>query len=424
MWYAVYTEREVSGRLSEDSALATGPVLLTSVPRLTTQPGDGRVDLTWSVPKNAIRVEIQREEVATGDLIRFTSSPEEPPRIVDDDVRNGMPYRYTARAVYTYEVPGRSPVVRHSSDVVREVRPAPPPAAPGPLEVTGYPPLPNMNMYQQRVRLDWPPAEAGEVRVVRTLPGQPVPAPGTDFPEDELGKYAQVLLGHDFRWMPYHQPVCYFTPVLVLNGRCYPGEPRAYAVGPEVEEIRAEHVGTSVAVTWTWPDGVDEALVAWQQEKEVTDPLLAPQQTTVRRADCETHGECQIVVGSFRQIFVRVAAVVREGGAVFFTSGAGANAWHQIVTLVYEVQSGRGQRARIILRPDRAAYLPALILLGRTDGQPAVRGDKLLHRIPPRRFEPGAVIDVHLDKAIRPGSVRLFTEDDGDTRVLSIVRAC
>ncbi len=421
MWYAVYTERDVSGRLSEEGALAEEPVLLTSAPRLTAQPGDGRVELAWTVPENAVRVEIRREEMATGDLVRFPAADHRAARQVDQDVRNGTCYRYTASAVYAYQVPGEPTAVRRSREVISEVVPAAPPPPPGPLRVTGYPPPPGIGLYQQRVQLDWPRGGPGEIRVVRTLPGQPVPTPGTNFPEAELGKYAEVLRGNDFRWMPYHPPVCYFTPVLLLNGRGYPGETRPYAVGPEVREIRAEHAGTSVIVTWTWPEDVDETLVSWDLENEVTDPVLAELRTTVRRIDGAASGECRIPVGTFRQIFIRVAAVVRREGAVFFTTGAGTSTRHQMMTLAYEIRRGRGQKVRLVLRPDKPAYLPALILVGRTDGRPAGRGDTVLHRIPPGRFEPGAGVDVHLDKTIQPVSVRLVTEEDADGESLTLI---
>jgi hypothetical protein len=406
-----------------EGALAEEPVLLTSAPRLTTQPGDGRVEVAWNKPENAVRVEVQREEIATGNLVRLAPPENGATRQLDEDVRNGTRYRYTASAIYTYQVPGKPPVVRRSKQVTREVIPAAPPSPPGPLRATGYPPPQGMRLYQQRVQLDWPPARQGEVRVVRTLPGQPVPTPGTDFPEDELGKYAELLPGNDFRWMPYHPQVCYFTPVLVFNGRCYPGETRPYAVGPEVGEIRAEHAGTSVMVTWTWPEGVDEALVCWAEENEVTDPVFAELRTTVRRIDSAASGECQIPVGTFRQIFIRVAAAVRQDGAVFFTTGVATSARHQIMTLAYEIRYGRGQKARLILRPDKPAYLPALILVGRTDARPADRSDTVLHRIPPGRFEPGAGIGLQLDKAIRPDSIRLLTEENADAGSVSIIRS-
>ena len=290
MWYAIYTERDGSGTLSEHAEVTAEPVLLAAEPQLTARPGNHEVKLTWTVPENALQVEIQREEIATGRLVRFPSADNGTTRRIDGNVRNEAQYRYTARAVYTYQVPGRPPAVRYSGEVTREVIPAAPPAPPGPVRARGYPPLPDMDLYLQKVKLEWPQTEQGEVRIVRSRVGHPMPASGVECAEDELGRYGQMVRGHEYIWMPGRDRVCYFTPVLVLNGRCYAGKARPYAVGPEVGDVRAEQAGTSVNVTWTWPDGVDEALVAWDDENEVANPVAAQLQTMVRRADSAANG--------------------------------------------------------------------------------------------------------------------------------------
>ena len=420
MWYAVYTQRKVNGTFSERPVVTTEPVLLTGPPGLAARPGNRQVELTWTVPENAAGVELRREEVADGTVVRLTPPAEGATCMVDRDVRNGARYRYAARAAFTCQMSGRPSSVRYSRETACEVEPTAVPPSPGILHVRRQTTVVSMSI--QNVRLRWTPPVQGEVRVVRSLPGRDRPTPGKEFPEAELGQYGLVMREPVFSWQDDREHVCLFTPVLALNGRCHVGTPRPYAIGPEVGDARAEYLGTSVKVTWVWPDGVDEALVAWNDEHESDDPVSTSRQTRVRRAGDATTGRYEILADVRQQLFVQVAAVVRDNsGTEYFTSGVGATAHRQVVYLTYEVQHRRGRRARLILRPDQPAYVPALVLRGRADDRPAGRTDSGIARIPAGHVEPGAVISIRLDPTIQPRSCRLFTENEADADLVSLV---
>ena len=221
--------------------------------------------------------------------------------------------------------------------------------------------------------------------------------------------------------MKERERVCYFTPVLVLGRRCHAGSPRPYARGPEVGDLRAEHAGDSVRVTWTWPDGVDEALVAWG-DHEIGDPVAASRKLTIRRSGGAAVTRHDIPVAGTRQLFVQVAAVVRDdNGAGYFTSGVGVTARRPVVHLAYEIQSRGSRRGRLIMRPDQSAYLPTLVLRGRNDDRAADRADTEVLRIPAHQAKPGAVAAFRLDPAITPRSCRLFTEDETEADLVVIV---
>ena len=390
MSYAVFTERNTGGTVSERAAVTVEPVLLTVEPQITVRPGNHKVELTWILPENAVGVELQREELSAGSLFRLVPPEDGSNRMTDRNVDNATRYRYTVRAVFTYQVPGRSQVVRRSRGAVREVIPASPPALPGPVYARGHPPPPYIDLYIHKVELRWPPGEQGIIKVLRSLPGQPLLMPGAEVPEEELDRYGDVLPEPYDIWWRVRERVCYYTPIVVLNGRCYAGEARRYALGPEVSDLRAEHAGTSVIVTWSWPNGITDVLVAWDASGEPDDPVAAPSQIRVSRVGGQGAGRYDIAAGPFRQLFVQVAAVVRDGSTEFFTSGVRTSVPRRIINLEYEVRRrGRGQRGRLILAANAPAQLPALVLYGRTDDRPAGREDPLILRIPPGHADPG-----------------------------------
>ena len=423
MSYAVFTERNTGGTVSEHAAVTSEPVLLTAEPQVTARPGNREVELVWTLPENAATVEIQREELPGGRLVLLSAPEDGSTRRMDRNVRNEVRYRYTVRAVFTYQVPGRPPVERRSRAAEREVIPMAPPALPGPVFARGGPPPPYMDFYLHRVELSWPQVEQGEVKILRSVPGDQRPTLGQEFAAEELSRYVLVLREPIDIWMRESERTCYYTPVLAYNGRCYVGEARRYAIGPEVSDLRANHVGTSVAVTWDWPDGVGEALVAWDADTEPSDPVAAPLHTRVGRLGTEVAGRYDIAVGPFGTLFVQVAAVVRVHGTEFFTSGARTSLQRRAIVLRYEIlpRRGRGQRGRLVLLPDAPVQLPALVLLGRSDDRPADRGDQQIERIPPGRTDPGDLFELRSSKGIQLRSCRLFVEDEGETGIITIV---
>ena len=421
MSYAVFTERNTGGTVSEHAAATREPVLMTAEPQVTARPGNREVELAWILPENAVTVEIQREELPGGRPVLLSVPEDGSTRRMDRHVRNGVRYRYTVRAVFAYQTPGRPPTERRSRAVEREVIPMAPPALPGPVFARGGPPPPDMDLYLHRVELRWPPGEQGDVRILRSLPGDQLLTRGQEFAAEELNRYGLVLREPIDIWMRKRERVCYYTPVLAYNGRCYVGEARRYAIGPEVGDLRADHAGTSVAVTWNWPGGINEALVAWDAGVEPPNPVAAPLHTRVARLGAEATGRYDIAVGSFQRLFVQVAAVVREHGTEFFTSGARTSLQRRTIVLKYEIRPGRGQRGRLVLLPDAPVQLPALVLRGRADERPAGRADQQIVRIPPGRADPGDGFGLRPDKGIQLRSCRLFVADEAEAEIITIV---
>jgi hypothetical protein len=425
MSYAVFTERDIGGTISARAAATTAPVLLTAPVTLTVRPGDATAELSWTLPEHAIGVEIHREEVPSGaGRVRLKQPAAGLCQLTDSNVRNGQRYRYTVYARYPYRVPGRPEDRRLSSGTAREVTPGPVPEPPGKVYARGHPPPPGISFYRHQVELSWALPGPGLLRVVRTIPpGRPLAA-GTELDEADLDKTVldgrHQLREHRDLWLADPVP-CWYTPVLVVGGRCYAGESRPYAPGPEVDELEADYAGAAARLTWTWPEGVTEALVAWGETAAPPDPLAATRQVRVGRAAYDRVGGYDLPGRPARELFIQVAAVIRTEDDEFVTSGTDVHTVRQSVQLRYEVRRGRmGRRPELVLRPDRPASLPELKLHWRTDQCPAGRDDPHI-LVSPDRAEGELVVPLSLAKTAVVLSSRLFHADIADADMITIV---
>jgi hypothetical protein len=290
------------------------------------------------------------------------------------------------------------------------------PVIPGPVSAVRH--QPRMSVHE--VELDSPPAERGEVKIVCAGLRDRSPQTGAEFPAGDLGRYRTIARGDRDIWISEKEWLRRYTLVLVLHGRCYAGGTRWYARGPEVVGLRAEHAGTSVRVTWTWPTDapngteVSDALISWHDSAEIGDPVNAPAQQYVSRQPGTMTGLCEIPAAG--RLFVKVAVVVRHQETTYVTSGVRADARRQPITLKYEVRPGRGRRAKLMISVDggRLDQLPALYLRGRPDsGSASDNGDEEITRIPPglaAREIPVKLEDLN-GRRIEPRSCRLLAAD-------------
>lgn len=425
MSYAVFTERDIGGAVSNEAAVTAEPVLLTVPVTLTARPGDEMAELSWTLPEHATGVEIDREEIPSGaGLVRLTPPGAGLHQLTDTSVRNGQRYRYTVYARYPCPVPGRPEETRRSNATAREVTPGPVPEPPGKLYARGHPPRSGISLYRHKVDLSWPPAGPGLLRVVKTVPPARPLAAGSELDEAELDKIVldghHQLLEHDDIWLADPAP-CWYTPILVTGGRCYAGESRPYAPGPEITALAADYAGTAARVTWTWPGGVTEALVGWDQDAAPPDPLAASRTQRVSRVGNDRAGRYDLPGCAARELFIQVALVIRTGDGEFVTSGADVHAVRRPVQLRYEVRRGRmGRRAELVLRPDRPAFLPGFNLHWRVDQRLAGHDDP--HTlVPPGRAEGELVVPLSLDRTAVVLSSRLFHADIADADMIMIV---
>jgi hypothetical protein len=330
VWYSVYTERDIATALSRRGEVIAHAILFTAEPQFTARPGDGQVALSWTLPDNAVGLEISRHAVgpdggAAPDTTVTLPLPGAKARLaIDRDVRNGTTYRYLARARFGYQSRGGQYVERQSAGTVRDVTPIARPELPGPVQARGSPPPADVRVYLYKVELRWPQtAGDGVVKVVRSVPDGASILVGHDFSESALGSSHLVLEPDqtDDLWWFKELPLCSYTPVLFLNGRCYAGSPRHFARGPEVTDLRAQASAASAGVTWSWPDEADAAVVAWEMDSEPFDPVAAPNQKRVARSSGQQTGRLEVPAPEPERLIFRVAVIRRSDGIDHITSG-------------------------------------------------------------------------------------------------------
>jgi hypothetical protein len=295
------------------------------------------------------------------------------------------------------------------------------PGAVGPVSAQGHPPHTFMRYYVHETELDWPHVSRGEVRVICAELGDPPLRAAAEFPEAELAGRRVLLRGTPDTWIDPSEWLRRYALVLVLHGRCYVGQTRCYARGPEVEALRAERVGALVRVTWAWPEGVDEALVAWDDAIEIADPVNAPTQRYVPRDPGAATGRHEIRASG--ALFVKVAAVVRDQGTAYIASGRQTDVRWREITVRYEVKPGLGRKARLLLTADHLDELPGLVLRSRPDNHPAGLDAPEVLSIRPgtaERETPLVLADKE-GRRLQPQSCRLFVADDADSEAVRII---
>jgi hypothetical protein len=291
----------------------------------------------------------------------------------------------------------------------------------GPVSAQGHPPRAFMGLYVHETELSWTPAGRGEVMVICAGPGDRPLRAGTEFPEAELASHRALPRGTPDTWFLDREWLRRYTLVLIRHGRCYVGETRCYARGPEVEDLRAERAGSSVRATWTWPDRGEEALVAWDDAAEIADPVNVPAHRFVSREPGAATGSHDI--GAPGALFVKVAAVVRDQGTAYITSGAQAEVRWRQMTVRYEVKAGISRRARLLLTADHLDQLPSLVLCGRTDNRPAgpAEPEVLAIRAGSAERELPIMLADKEGRRLQPRSCRLFVADDADADAVRII---
>jgi hypothetical protein len=192
------------------------------------------------------------------------------------------------------------------------------------VQARGSSPPAGVRVYLYKVELRWQQTVGdGVVKVVRSVPDGASILVGHDFPESALGSSHLVLEPDqtDDLWWFRELPLCSYTPVLFLNGRCYAGSPRHLAKGPEVTNLRAQASAASAMVTWSWPDEADAAVVAWEAGSEPFDPAAAPNQKRVARSSGQQTGRLEVPTPEPERLIFRVAVIWRSDGIDYITSG-------------------------------------------------------------------------------------------------------
>jgi tetratricopeptide (TPR) repeat protein len=254
-YYAVFTLR--SGVASQ--ALGSGPHLRRAeVSDLVVEAGDGQVVLRWTPPQGCTGVEVWRLEgaraPACGQGARVAVAGD---CAVDKGLRNGTSHAYRVVACFTDPADDRSIV--KSAGVSAMALPVAPPAAVADLHA---------RREHGDVLLSWTPPPRGDVQIRQT----------TRLPRFSVGRIIALTQAQEYGTLVSaigpgaaqtalrSQGRVFFIPLSVVEQTAVLGKPVAITTLDEVSHLQSQRVGDNIHLTWAWPTGATEVLVAWSHD--------------------------------------------------------------------------------------------------------------------------------------------------------------
>ena len=238
------------------AATAAPVTVLPRVTDLVLIPGDGAVELRWTLPGDASDAEVTR---VTADDPHETPLGRARHEWPDATARNGTEYEYRVRARYR---------VGLAEPAVGSVRPGPPP-----------PPVSDLRVGRDGdgLLLTWTPPPHGSVRILRcTAPpahpsGHPLPrAAGERLGEEITGTPVGAGLHID---NPPAGQRYWLLPITVSDHLAVLGTAVPYdARLPAVTGLTVKPWGYGVRLSWSWPPHATEARVYHKRGSRIGEP--------------------------------------------------------------------------------------------------------------------------------------------------------
>lgn len=259
-YYAVFAVR---GGVSSSDGAVSGPHLRTAeVGDLEAVAGDGRVALFWDPPPGCLRVEVWRRKGGPpsrpGDGVGLPASGGQ---ALDTGLENGVALGYLVVAVFAGNGAGE---VRTAGRSV-EVTPAAPPPAVEDLRA---------ERQGDHVALRWTPVAGAAVQILRLEEAPDVRAGDVLAPSAlaGLGRPVPGATRGRARCEGSHQGRIWFVPVSMAGDLAVAGRPALITLLDPVRGLEARRAGRSILLTWTWPAGVNEAVVSWGYDRAPETP--------------------------------------------------------------------------------------------------------------------------------------------------------
>lgn len=292
----VYTVTTLRDGIPGEAATTQPVTVLRRVTDLDLVPGDGVVEIRWTLPDGALDARVTRiEEGASGSE---TVVGDARSGLRDDTARTGSTYEYRVSARYRV---GDS--TSYAEPVNGRARPQAPPKPVGDLHA---------ERDGDGVVLSWTDPPDGVVRIL-LLTSEPREPAGRTLSRSALDGFGAEVRGrpvgtglHIQAPPPGHR--YWFLPVTVVDDLATLGTAVRYDVRlPAVTDLSATAQGPHVRLSWTWPPGTAEARVYRRQDAPITGPgdpaaevVRRVTQAGYDRAGCHVPapaGECWFGVG-------------------------------------------------------------------------------------------------------------------------------
>jgi hypothetical protein len=423
LWhYAVFSIRGGAG--SHEPA-ASGPHLRTAeVDDLDAVAGDREVTLRWKALPGCRGVEVWR---------RRGTSPERPGDGTsvtvagngahDTGLTSGEAYGYLVVAVFPD--PGRPGGEQRTSGRTVLATPVAPPAAVGDLcaSRTG-----------KNVLLSWTPVPGATVQI-RQISRLPEYAPGLILPAAQADRFGTLVPGATSNGAQVTltgQGRTFFVPLSVSAGTAVAGPAVEVTTLDPVTGLKAGRSGPNLVLTWDWPPGTDEVVVAWAHDRHPEDPRTGNgQRATVTRREYERTG-CWLLLHAERKAhFLSVFA--KAPGELYAAAAQVVESMGEAACVAYEVVVKKSLLRRRIegawltltcSDPSRVA-LPPLKMVGKAQSVPMSPLDgELLEEIPVVHLAEGkATLPIPERHWERRPYVKLFFRDGTDAKQIRLLPA-
>jgi hypothetical protein len=353
-----YRVAATRGRASSAPLDSEALVAAFDVRDLAASPGDGKVDLTWAPVGERGRVVVERRK--EGELTPVLIAPDLA-GACDRDVVNGCRYSYRVFVEYPDPVGG---VARTSGRTVF-AQPVEKPRAPQGLRIRSGP---------ERVEIEFDQPSGGSVLVFRCEEEPDLP-PGVELDPGRLAELG-VQLAVQGSTAIDREPLrgrCYYLPVATAGNVAVPGVAAAHVSLPAVENTQVVSRGREALVTWSWPEGITIARVAWRHDRRPEGPEdAAAERMEYRLGAYRDNGGFSLATGAHRSLFVAVFPAARVDGEIICGSAGGRGSWatlrsEQKTEVRYTVRRVGGLRKRLEVEVSEPAEgdLPELVLVGR-----------------------------------------------------------
>lgn len=418
VYYAVYSVR---GGVVSPHAAQSGPHLrMAEVGALESLAGDGEVVLRWRRPPGCQRVEVwcrpgtPPERAGEGDL-RVVAGEE----MHHTGLRNGEGWGYRVLAVYDDPAaPGRE---LRTAGVTHTAVPTAPPRAVTDLRCTRA---------GRTVYLAWTPVPGAAVQI-RQAEQLPPFSPGQVVAADDVGRFGRLVGsagGGSAQATLTGQGRTFFVPVSVVSGTATVGRAAEVTTLDPVSGLTARRTGGGIALTWEWPDGVDEVLLAYTYEWYPTDPADGSAvRTAVTRSQYLAMGGWELRGVERRRHYFSVFACV-PGLELHSSPAHVLESMGEEVSVRYRVKTQwlrKNAWLELQCAGTTTVVLPPLVLVARPGAVPIGPDDgQTLAAIPELQFEAGrATIPVPPQFHGTGHYVKLFFSNPADAREIRLLPA-
>ncbi|MEN8219944.1 MAG: zinc ribbon domain-containing protein [Pseudomonadota bacterium] len=252
-YYGIFSVR---AGVASPSFASTGPHLKTAeVEEIDYEVSNGQVTLKWRAPEGCIAVEVWRKDKIApsrrGDGKQIASATAS--HLLDADLQNGRCYGYLIIAKYRHPEE-----VLYSKGVSILATPVAPPEPVKDLSA---------NRHERTVLLTWTPGKAQvQIRQAQSIPDM---TPGQIVSlktAERFGVPIQVTSPGRAQTTLKTQGRMFFVPVSIVSETAVLGNPVTVTTIDEISQLVSQRNGRNIILTWQWPSGSSEVLVAYHHD--------------------------------------------------------------------------------------------------------------------------------------------------------------